>query len=245
MYDINVKNVKTEINYYRFFLYIGILVALIINTIVILSIIKLKSLDSYTLSRYVEIQSYKDDDGDRMYTPIYYYNVNGETYKCKSSSSSNIKPEKTNGKVYYDSKNPEKCMTEYSRKSNKILIIGNIIPSVFIAIGGINVYKIRKKVKKIKTLNKTGKLIKNMPYYMENTNIWVNRVNIQRIVVDYQLPNGELTKLYSNPRYDHKYEDEDKCVDLLIDENNPENYFIDFEINRLSGNKEEDYYKKI
>ena len=30
--------------------------------------------------------------------------------------------------------------------------------------------------------------------------------------------------------------------DLLIDENNPENYYIDFEINRLTGNKPEDYY---
>ena len=30
-------------------------------------------------------------------------------------------------------------------------------------------------------------------------------------------------------------------VDLVIDENNPKNYFIDFEINRLSGNLPSDY----
>ena len=31
-------------------------------------------------------------------------------------------------------------------------------------------------------------------------------------------------------------------VDLVIDEANPNNYFIDFEINRLSGNLPTDYY---
>lgn len=32
-------------------------------------------------------------------------------------------------------------------------------------------------------------------------------------------------------------------VDLVIDESNSENYFIDFEINRLTGNFQSDYYK--
>ena len=31
-------------------------------------------------------------------------------------------------------------------------------------------------------------------------------------------------------------------VDLVIDENNPTNYFIDFDINRLGGNLPSDYY---
>lgn len=33
-------------------------------------------------------------------------------------------------------------------------------------------------------------------------------------------------------------------VDLVIDESNPSNYFIDFEINRLSGNQSTDYYNQ-
>ena len=32
-------------------------------------------------------------------------------------------------------------------------------------------------------------------------------------------------------------------VDLLIDESNTDNYYIDFEINRLSGNLPQDYYQ--
>ena len=33
-------------------------------------------------------------------------------------------------------------------------------------------------------------------------------------------------------------------VDLLIDESNPNNYYIDFEINRLAGNSPQDYYQQ-
>ena len=29
---------------------------------------------------------------------------------------------------------------------------------------------------------------------------------------------------------------------LIIDESNPDNYYIDFEINRLTGNSSQDYY---
>ena len=41
--------------------------------------------------------------------------------------------------------------------------------------------------------------------------------------------------------YNRKYSDQDGMVDLVIDENSPKNYFIDFEINRLSGNLPSDY----
>ena len=42
---------------------------------------------------------------------------------------------------------------------------------------------------------------------------------------------------------DRKVADADGMVDLIIDENDPNNYFIDFEINRLTGNLPTDYYK--
>ena len=69
-----------------------------------------------------------------------------------------------------------------------------------------------------------------------------NNIPIQRIVVDYTLSNGENVTLYGDARYDNKLCDDDGMVDLLIDENNQDNYYIDFEINRLSGNLPQDYY---
>ena len=49
--------------------------------------------------------------------------------------------------------------------------------------------------------------------------------------------------LRGDPRHDGKVYDEDGLVDLIIDESNPRNYFIDFEINRLTGNTKSDYFQ--
>ena len=243
MYDINLKNVKKEKNIYRIFLYIGIIILLIMDSIVVASRIKLKSLDSYVVTRYIEVVSHIDDDGDEMYTPVYHYNVNGESYKCKPASSSSNMPTIKKGKVYYDSKNPSRCMTDYSIKANKILIILNIIPLAFITVGLFFIHKVSKKIKRIKKLNETGKLVKGLPYHMENTNISVNGAQILKIALEYQLPSGETKTLYGEPRFDKKHTDSDNLVDLLIDENDPDNYFIDFEINRKNGNLPDDYYR--
>ena len=97
-------------------------------------------------------------------------------------------------------------------------------------------------MKLIKELNKKGKLVKNLQYHLEDTGMSVNHVQIQRPVVEYTLPSGSVVTLYGDPRHDGKLYDADGMVDLVIDENNPNNYFIDFEINRLTGNLPTDYY---
>ena len=102
--------------------------------------------------------------------------------------------------------------------------------------------KISKRVKAVQELNKKGKLVKNLPYRLEDTGMTVNNVRIQRPVVDYTLPSGSIIKLLGDPRHDKKSADSDGMVDLVIDENNPDNYFIDFEINRLTGNLPQDFY---
>ena len=178
-----------------------------------------------------------------MYSPVYHYNVNGEEYSCSSNSSSSIRPSESNALVYYDSKKPSRCMTSYSKSSNKMLLIFLILPVIFIALGVVNINKVNKRIKIIKELNTKGKLVKNLPYRLENSNLKVNGVPIQLPVVDYILPSGVTITLRGDPRHDNKLADVDGMVDLVIDENNPENYFIDFEINRLTGNLQSDYYK--
>jgi hypothetical protein len=101
--------------------------------------------------------------------------------------------------------------------------------------------KINKRLKMINELNQKGKLVKKLPYSLENTRAEINGVPVKRVVVNYTLPTGVVVTLYGDPRYDNKLSDSDDMVDLLIDENNPDNYYIDFEINRLSGNLPEDY----
>lgn len=122
------------------------------------------------------------------------------------------------------------------------LIIFLAIPIIFIIVAVVNINKINQRLKVIQELNVKGKLVKNIPYHLENTGMSVNNVQIQRPVVEYTLPSGTTIILYGDPRHDRRMADADGMVDLVIDEGNPNNYFIDFEINRLSGNLPNDYY---
>ena len=245
MYDINLKNVKKGYGFYSTFLIAGILFFIILGGILGWSIYYKSTLDASILSESVNVRTYTDDEGTTMYYTTYHYKVNGKEYTCKSKSSSSIYPKAINKEVYYNSKKPENCMTQSDVGSNKLIMIIMIIPIISFLVGFININKIRKRVKLIKELNNRGKLVKNLPYRMESTGMSVNGIEIMKPVVDYVLPSGEMITLYGDPRHDKQYTDADGMVDLIIDENNPENYFIDFEINRLTGNSDKDYYKDI
>ena len=244
MFDINTKNVKRGRRFYYIFFAAGLLFLFVMGGVFISNTIKLNSLNSTVLSDNVEIKSYINDEGNTMYSPVYYYRVNGETYTCGSNSSSSINPGTQNKNVYYDSKKPSNCMTEYSKSSNYIILPFLIIPILFIVISVVNISKVNKRVKIILGLNERGRLIKNLPYRLENTGTVINGVPIKRPVIDYTLPSGTEITLYGDPRNDKKQYDEGGMVDLLIDDSNPDIYYIDFEINRLTGNLPQDYYQQ-
>ncbi len=244
MYDIDLKNVKKGRKLPYIFIAIALVSILILGGIVGYSIFKRNSLDSVVLSTHVDIKESEDDDGDTMYSPVYYYTVNGVDYSCGSSSYSGRNPGYENKNVYYDSKDPSRCMSEYSESNITLLSLIMIAPALFGIVGIVLLTKVNKRIKSIKELNERGKLVKNLPYTLENTGTIINGVAIQRPVVSYKLPTGIMVSLYGEPRYDQKTSDDDGMVDILIDENNPDNYFVDFEINRLSGNRPSDYYEK-
>lgn len=242
MYDIDTSNVKKGIKFFLMFLLAGVFLLGILLAILIMNIINYKSLDSEIVPNHIEINTYKNSDGDTMYSPIYYYNIRGKEYKCSSQGGSSIMPSTKNRKVYFDSKNPTRCMTDYSRGNNKWILLFLLLPIVFIGTAVYNIIKVNKRIKLINNLNTTGKLVKNLPYRLENTGMSFNGIQIQKPVVDYTLPSGTTITLQGDPRHDKKVADKDGMVDLVIDEANPNNYFIDFEINRLSGNLPTDYY---
>lgn len=243
MYDISFKNTRKGNSVYLIFLFVGIVLMIAFGLVIVSSNNKLKSLDSTVISSRVEISTYKSNEGNIMYSPVYYYEVDGTEYSCPSNSSSSSKPKTDNANVYYDSKNPEDCMTDYSKSVTKYMYIGVLVGALLTVVGTMVMIKGEKKIKKIKELNKYGKLVKNLPYRLEPSGITVNNVPVQRPVVDYTLASGVKVTLYGDPRMDRKVADADGKVDLIIDENDPSNYFIDFEINRLTGNLSSDYYK--
>lgn len=242
MYDIDIKNVKKGRAFNWIFIGFGLLFLAIMLIIFFGSILNRNSLDSQTMSTSVSPNRHLDDDGDYVYSPIFSYEVGGHTYTCTSGASSSIGPGENPHVIYYDSKDPSNCMSDYAENIDWLILLFGLIPTIFIIIGACMNHSISKRIKQIEALNQTGKLVKNLPYHLAESNITVNDRPLMKIVVNYRLPNGETVELSGDPRYDHKESDDDGKVDLVIDESNPKNYFLDFNINRISGNRSSDYY---
>lgn len=245
MFDIELKNVRKGRIPYFVFAFIGLVFIVAIIAMIYSSIRSKKFLTSQVEAYKVEIKQHYDSEDGTMYTPIHYYNVNGVEYVCKKGGSQNRVSSSMEDKiVYYNPNDPSECTTEYAKSTNGTLyVFFGIFAIAFGVIGFTNVSKINKKIRTIKYLNYNGTLVKQLPYHMENTNLEVNGVRIKRPVAEYRLPNGEVVKLLGEGRHDRKVRDEDGYVDVLIDLNDPSKYFLDFEINRLTGNLDSDYYK--
>ena len=241
MFEIDYKSIKKGRKLFYIFLVVGIILTAIFLLIFINSITKKNSLKGKVSADYIEPNQHYDDDGSVLYSPVYHYTVNGKEYECGTSGVSSSKRPGSSGVVYYNIKNPSDCMTDYNSSISYFLLIGVGLGVVFGVIGGIGIYKNQKEVNKAKLLSTKGKLIKGIPYIMEPTSTVVNGRRIEKIAIDYNLPSGSIVHLTGNPRYDGKFVDSDGLVDLLIDPDDPTNYFIDFEI-KYSGDVQVENY---
>lgn len=240
MYDINFKNLRKDAMFGLPFLFIGLVFMIISSGLVINPIVKKASMDKSVEAVDINKNCKYDEDGDYLCQPIYTYNVDGTFYKCSPGySSSGV--DTSDKKVYYNSQKPNECITGAETTFNLFSLIFILFSLIFVIVGGIKCLKGVKQIKKVKKLNETGTLVKQLPYRMVPSGMAVNEVRIMCPIVSYTLPNGTTLELRGTPRYDHRYSDSDGMVDLLIDLNNPDNYYIDFEINRLSGNLPGDY----
>lgn len=230
MYDIKYKNLRKGSGFGSIFLIVGLLFFFIIGYITFGGIIKKASMDTEVYAIEIDENCNRDSDGDYTCSPIYYYKVGKEIYQCKAGYSSSSKVSNNQNKVYYNSENPENCVTDYTAKPKFYMYLLCLFPLIFVFIGANHIIKINKKIKKIKHLANYGTLIKNLPYTMEATGMQVNGHTIMAPAVDYTLASGTVLHLVGDPRYDKIHADSDGYVDLLIDLNDPNNYYIDFNI---------------
>lgn len=114
-------------------------------------------------------------------------------------------------------------------------IFVNIFTGLFMWIGINGAQKVDEKSKRYDILERRGSLVKGLPYHLVPTGASVNDRPIMAIAVDFQLESGSVVKLYGDGRFDRKHADADGLVDVLIDPNDPNNYFIDFEINEYDN----------
>ena len=106
-----------------------------------------------------------------------------------------------------------------------------------IAIGALMIYipkkaekKNKEEIARVQKLAQTGTLIKNIPYELTKSNITDTNGPIYQIKITYKNANGEDIPLISNPKYGGVLGSKSGTADLLIDENDYSNYYIDFEI---------------
>lgn len=127
-----------------------------------------------------------------------------------------------------------------------LILIGSVMNYIYISETIKKIVATNKKYKDIEHLQKNGKLVKKVPYALRRSDVKRGKptIRLRIIVMHYTLPTGITLTLESEPRDDSLTLPKEGFADLLIDENNPDRYFIDTEINRNGGNKKEDFYKE-
>lgn len=231
MYKINRKNIKKERNFYLTFLMAGIMFMTVFGIMTYKRLEKKNEMDSQVMGKVIDVIEKTNDEDSTLYSPIIEYEVKSVKYTCTSSVSTGIKA--MIGKtytVYYDSQNPSYSISAFEDNGIITLLIWVLIPGAFIGMGISSIIKYKKKVKGYKYLEENGILIKGLSYQMVPSSMKVNRRRIMQIEIEYKKSNGDTIILHSEGRFDNKVSDEDGEVDLLIDPNNEDNYYIDFNI---------------
>ena len=232
MYNIDYKNLKAGYSFFAIFLAMGMLFVIVFGYFSWGGAIKKIGKDGIAECIKVDIKTI-DGEEDTTYKPTFYYKVDGTTYAytLPYSTNVNLSGMKKNKYIYYDLKNPSNCVSAYEAEINSTGILILVFTSIFPLIGIIGISSTYKNVKKVKKLAKTGTLIKGLPYKLIDSNTSINEETLPAILVEYTLPSGETREFYGAPRYDFKTRDEDGLVDLLIDLDDPSNYYVDFDIN--------------
>lgn len=245
VYDVNIKKARGGLGFGLIFVLFGVFFLVILSGVAFSGIAKKNSLDGEVKASNITWESHYDSDNGTMYRPTYIYEVNGQSYSCRSNTSSSSQSG-AKGTVYYNTSQPSECMTDFDSSTNFIVIIFLFLPIIFILVGGNQMKKALANAKKAKELAKSGVLVKGVPYEIINTGMAVNDRKIKAFAITYTFPDGQTRELKSQGIFDHVLRDRDGLCDFLYDPNNYDNYFIDLEINPTGiGSPNIIYYEHV
>lgn len=114
--------------------------------------------------------------------------------------------------------------------SAPITLIFILVGIGFVFGGYKNKRRAEKNIQRITKLARTGTLIKNLPYVLVDSGVYINNESIKCIEVIYKKDNNKTIPLRSEPKYDYHLHKNEGTVDLLIDPQDETNYYIDIEI---------------
>lgn len=225
MYSID-NILKTNKLMYKIIFIFSLAFILFFSIIGLKDIINVSSI--YNRKVKSNISEYIPTDNN-MYKKVYYFDADNRQFSCLDSVVINNKNNKIDKKtIYYNFEDPNVCTTNIIKKTNLIVYIFIISLCIPLLIGLIGIIKINKKINKIKMLSKCGKLVKNLQY--EVVEIKKKNGNIlYKAKTKYKVKNQVLI-LYSESIYDKKLFKEYPTIDLLINENDVNDYYLDFNI---------------
>lgn len=168
---------------------------------------------------------------------------------------SSEKPKNDNEFVRYYSKKASICETNYREnyafEFNFAFIYVYGFYFVFFIMSIIYMISKIKEIKRVKKLSMDAILIKRVPYKKKVSSVYTNspilfilnylfpnKINIDNVFIKGQkykfVKYFNIFRTYTTPK--------EGFIDVLIDKSSPNRYYIDFDINRISGNLESDYY---
>lgn len=233
MVVVNMNRYKKNRNTYFLILLLGIIVFSVFLYLLIDSNRKINRYDMKVKASSIEPNCSIDKSGDESCHPIYSFTYKDVVYSCEAKTSSST-VDRDLDKVYFYSNNPKVCETEVDLVIPFWIYIGLIAGIVVIVIGLILFIKKSIFISKINKLARIGTLFKGVPYQMEDTEITIGEHHFIRPIVDLQMSDGRILHLEGDSIPGLKYS-ESRTVDVLIDLNHPENYYIDYEM-LLDGN---------
>lgn len=225
MYSID-NILKTNKLMYKIIFIFSLAFILLFSIFALKDIINVSSI--YNRKVKSNISEYIPTDNN-MYKKVYYFDADNRQFSCLDSVVINKKNNQIDKKtIYYNFEDPNVCTTNIIKKTNLIVYMFIISLCIPLLIGLIGMIKINKKLNKIKMLSKCGKLVKNLQY--EVVEIKKKNGNIlYKAKTKYKFKNQVLI-LYSESIYDKKLFKEYPTIDLLINENDVNDYYLDFNI---------------
>ena len=177
----------------------------------------------------------EDINGKKFEKITFVYKVNGKEYYIDNNyGTDNLKTVL----IFYKKDSPQ--TSTYASFSIFIPLFGHAIFIICILVSMMKNHKINKKYK---NLLQNGILIKNMKY--KTIGYWAgsgdNKRYVNEFEVNYMLPSGTEVKLYSKPIDDKNIKNDKPYIDMIIDPNDIDIHYIDYDIERIGGIASGDY----
>ncbi len=233
----------------------SLLLVLFIGVILISSgilFLKSNSINPGWIKVYGQVVSVSTDNsnGSTTYAPVVQYQVNGQSYKVISNSSSSNYPTIGSQKqVAYDPQQPQDSKIVAGVGTKSILYLLIIIGVLFIVIGPFAFIRSLRRSKDINNLKQTGQKIQGIITDISG-NTYNNQNNTYRIVVSATNSSGNVQSYTSDPLYSVggllmvDFRNNPIPIDVYINPANPNDYYVDIsEVPNLTPERISDLIK--